>query len=149
MSGWKFDIMTPKYLPWKAGLYALRASCWEINLMCHLLNQFENYREMYDMPVAVERGSDALSRFEQGVNGDATQNTAGIPGNELAHETKGSITSELAKLRHAFLRAHPGKRMRDLYTWPVDEPVDPEIIKGFDRIQTESTTYQEAARPAP
>jgi hypothetical protein len=135
MSGWKFDIMTPEYLPWKAGLYALRASCWEINLMCHLLNQFVNYREMYDMQVALEKGIDALLRFDRGVSGDGTQNNVGVPGNELAHETKGSITSELAGLRQSFLRAHPGKRMRDLYTWPVDEPVDSEVIEGFDRIQ--------------
>ncbi|HNZ16684.1 MAG TPA: hypothetical protein PLB67_08515 [Candidatus Hydrogenedentes bacterium] len=128
MSGWSFDILTPKYMPWGAGTYKLRAGCWEIGLMCHLLNQFNNYHHMYEMHVAKDTGQDALARLAHGVET--------IPQGELSEETKKAIVTELNGLRRVFLKAHPHKKMRDLYTWPEAEAVDPHVIEGFGKIET-------------
>ncbi|HOF42078.1 MAG TPA: hypothetical protein PLD73_18565 [Candidatus Hydrogenedentes bacterium] len=127
MSGWSFNILTPKYTPWEAGTYKLRAGCWEIGLMCHLLNQFNDYSHLYGMKVAHEKKQDALARLAQGVEA--------IPEGELSKQTRDAIIAELNNLRQAFLKAHPNKTMRDLYTWPTAEAVDPEIVKGFENIE--------------
>lgn len=100
MSGWSFNILTPKYTPWEAGTYTLRAGCWEIGLMCHLLNQFDNYRHLYKMKVAEETKQDALARLADGVEAVSKAKKNGIfarPGDITACLGSGSPSEERGK----------------------------------------------------
>jgi hypothetical protein len=136
-SRWSFDVLTPKHMAWEAGTYRLRAGCWEINLMCHMLSQFSNYSEMYNMEVASVDGDDAMNRLAQGVTSIADA--------ELDPQAKNTIVGLLDDIRESFLEAykHPTKpitpkKMRDLWTWPdLNESVPPGVAAKFDRIQRE------------
>ncbi|HOD48584.1 MAG TPA: hypothetical protein PKJ78_01025 [Candidatus Hydrogenedentes bacterium] len=137
MTTWKFDILTPQYMPWKAGTYTLRAGSWEVNLMCHLLSKFGDYATMYGMEVAREDEMDGLKKLAEG--------TLSIPDEELALDVKERIAGLLAEIRQSFLDAYNDphnplspKIMRDLWTWPdLNESVPHGVVAKFEKIQKE------------
>ncbi|MCP4645469.1 MAG: hypothetical protein GY851_33810 [bacterium] len=82
----------------------LRRAYWEVNFMCHLLDAYENYQQMYVAPV-----HEAMGRFIPKVD------TADEEG--LSCDAKADVVSMLNALREIFSsKQYANVKMRHLYT---------------------------------